>query len=186
MRTRRRPGAICPVKNLDFIVLGRLRLTPARGCQGPAVSRRPGRQAALRLGELVHRGRHRRPDELDCASSARLLRPVRLPLSPRSRRWSVPADTPDLWTLREQRYLLRAVPLEEYRRKMRSAARNGVRCGCRRGLSGLARPFRYFSHELPMEVERAMARSRLAISSRAFACPCGGPAKPASSCAGGR
>lgn len=65
----------------------------------------------------------------------------------------VPADTPDLWTFREQRYLLRAAPLEEYRRKMKVRSQKwGTVSLPNADFQTLARPFRYYSHELPMEV----------------------------------
>jgi len=59
----------------------------------------------------------------------------------------IPAETADVWVWREHRYLLRAVPLPEYRRHMRVRS---PRWGTV-GLPGqvfrdLARPFRYFSH----------------------------------------
>ena len=65
----------------------------------------------------------------------------------------LPADTPDLWHWQGARYLVRAVTVAEYSRhmKVRSPRWGTV------GLPGavfrdLARPFRYFSHEMPMEV----------------------------------
>lgn len=68
----------------------------------------------------------------------------------------LPDDTPDVWHFRDAMYLLRAVPLEDYRAhmKVRSPKWGTV------GLPGtvyrrLARPFRYYSHELPSAHQEA-------------------------------
>lgn len=65
----------------------------------------------------------------------------------------VPEDTPDLWTFRGERFLLRAVALEEYRRhmKVRSPRWGTVSLPSAR-FKELARPFQFYSHALPMEV----------------------------------
>ena len=58
------------------------------------------------------------------------------------------AATPDLWTWRDERYLLRAVTMAAYRRhqKVRSP-KWGTVCLPGAVFRELARPFRYFSHE---------------------------------------
>jgi hypothetical protein len=61
---------------------------------------------------------------------------------------SVPADTPDLWSWCDRRYLLRAVTLDEYRRHMRvRSPKWGTVCLPGKTFRALARPFRYYSHE---------------------------------------
>lgn len=65
----------------------------------------------------------------------------------------IPEETPDVWAWRQERYLLRAVPLEEYRRRMKvRSPKWGTVCLPNAAFRELARPFRYFSHDLPMEV----------------------------------
>ncbi|MFO0967795.1 MAG: HYExAFE family protein [Gemmataceae bacterium] len=64
----------------------------------------------------------------------------------------IPADTPDLWTFRDARYLLRAVALEEYRRHMRvRSPKWGTVSLPGAKFKELARPFRFYSHTLPLE-----------------------------------
>src|SRR5687768_13303739 len=67
---------------------------------------------------------------------------------------TLPEDTPDLWTWRDERYLLRAVTMEDYRRhkKVRSP-KWGTVCLPGTVFRELARPFRYYSHEyIPQEI----------------------------------
>lgn len=61
-------------------------------------------------------------------------------------------DTLDLWHWREQRYLLRAVPLADYRRSMRvRSPRWGTVALASAAFRKLARPFRYYTHEFVPE-----------------------------------
>lgn len=64
----------------------------------------------------------------------------------------IPDDTPDLFTWRDDRYLIRAVAIEEYRRHMcvRSPKWNTVGLPQKK-FQQLARPFRYFTHEIVPE-----------------------------------
>ncbi len=64
----------------------------------------------------------------------------------------IPDDTPDLWRWRDERYLVRAVALEEYRRhmKVRSPKWGTVSLPNAR-FKELARPFHFYSHTLPLE-----------------------------------
>lgn len=57
------------------------------------------------------------------------------------------AETPDLWSWRGQRYLLRAVSLEQYRRHMKvRSPKWGTVFVPKAVFHDLARPFRYWSH----------------------------------------
>ncbi len=61
---------------------------------------------------------------------------------------TLPADTLDLWTWRETRYLLRAVTVEAYRRHMKvRSPKWGTVCLTGAIFRELARPFRFYSHE---------------------------------------
>jgi hypothetical protein len=63
-------------------------------------------------------------------------------------------EPPDLWTWQRTRYLLRAVPVAEYRQEMRvRSPRWGTVCLPGKVFRNLARPFRYFSHELVTTTE---------------------------------
>jgi hypothetical protein len=65
---------------------------------------------------------------------------------------TLPADTPDLWAWRDQRYLLRAVTVEAYRRHMKvRSPKWGTVCLPGTAFRELARPFRFFSHEYGMD-----------------------------------
>lgn len=65
----------------------------------------------------------------------------------------IPADTPDLFNWRDERYLLRAVALEEYRRHMKvRSPKWGTVCLPNAKFRELARPFSFFSHALPLEL----------------------------------
>jgi hypothetical protein len=62
---------------------------------------------------------------------------------------SVPADSQDLWPWRGNHYLLRAVAVEEYLENMRVRSPKWGTVGVPSGVfRALARPFRYFTHEL--------------------------------------
>ena len=59
-------------------------------------------------------------------------------------------DTDDLWTWRGRRYLLRAVPVDAYRRHLRVRSPKWGTVGLpNEAYRKLARPFRYYSHECP-------------------------------------
>jgi hypothetical protein len=59
----------------------------------------------------------------------------------------LPEDTDDLWTWRGRRYLLRAVPVAEYRRHMRvRSPRWGTVHLPRAAFRGLVQPFHHFTH----------------------------------------
>jgi hypothetical protein len=60
----------------------------------------------------------------------------------------LPSDTPDLWRGKESTYLVRAVPLEDYRKNMRVRSPKWATVDLpAEAFRSLARPFRYFSHE---------------------------------------
>ena len=61
---------------------------------------------------------------------------------------SLPDETLDLWIWRSQRYLLRAVTVEAYRRHMKiRSPKWGTVCLAGSVFRELARPFRFFTHE---------------------------------------
>jgi hypothetical protein len=61
---------------------------------------------------------------------------------------ALPEETLDLWRWRDARFVLRAVPLAEYRRHMKvRSPRWGTVALPHRVFRELARPFRYYSHE---------------------------------------
>lgn len=64
----------------------------------------------------------------------------------------LPADTPDLFAFRDRLYLVRAVTLDDYRRhwRVRSPKWGTVHLPGA-AFRSLARPFRYYSHELILE-----------------------------------
>jgi hypothetical protein len=63
---------------------------------------------------------------------------------------SIALETADLWTWRGKRYLLRAVPVTDYRRHMRvRSPRWGTVDIPGAVFRELVRPFHFFSHELP-------------------------------------
>lgn len=64
----------------------------------------------------------------------------------------LPADTPDVWRYKDETYLLRAVPLAEYRQNMRvRSPKWGTVHLSKEIFEKIVRPFRYFSHECPTE-----------------------------------
>jgi len=147
--TRRACLGDTPVKNLDFIVLGatgaRL-LVDVKGRQfpgGPDHKPRYVWETWSTQEDIDGLGNWVRlfgPDYLALFVFMYDIRPT----------VALPDGTPDVWQFRDATYLLRAVPLEDYRRHMtvRSPKWGTV------GLSGaafrrLCRPFRYYSHELP-------------------------------------
>ena len=169
-----------PVKNLDFIVLGasgaRL-LVDVKGRQFPSGPKGKER--------YVWENWSTQDDIAGLESWLRLFGPGYLALFVFLYRLQptivIPPDTPDVWMWRDHRYLLRAVPLEEYRRHMRvrSPKWGTVTLPCAT-FKSLARPFRYFSHDLPTEVNAAHGPDQdwdLAESLRftAQALPGGGP-----------
>lgn len=59
----------------------------------------------------------------------------------------LPDDTPDLWVWRGKQYLLRAVPVDDYRRHMRvRSPKWGTVALCRGDFQALVRPFWEFTH----------------------------------------
>ena len=147
--TRRACLGDTPVKNLDFIVLGQTGarlLVDVKGRQFP--------------GGPPDRPRHvweswsTQDDIAGLQSWTALFGPSYLALFVFLYRIGptiiLPDDTPDVWRFLDATYLLRAVPLADYRRhmKVRSPKWGTV------GLPGarfreLARPFRFYSHECP-------------------------------------
>jgi hypothetical protein len=67
---------------------------------------------------------------------------------------AIPGDTLDLWSFRERQYVLRAVTLEDYllHQKVRSPKWGTVSLS-NADYRSLARPFRYFTHELALPEE---------------------------------
>jgi hypothetical protein len=60
-------------------------------------------------------------------------------------------DTPDMWRLKDETYLFRAVTLDDYRRNMKVRSPKWGTVGLlKEAFEQVARPFRYFSHECPM------------------------------------
>jgi hypothetical protein len=145
--TRRALWGATPIKSLDFIVLGqsgtRL-LVDVKGRQfpgGPA-----GRE------RYVWENWSTQEDLCGMAQWIRLFGPGSVGLFVFLYRIgptvSLPHDTLDLWTWREQRYLLRAVTIESYRRHMKvRSPKWGTVCLAGSVFRELARPFRFFTHE---------------------------------------
>jgi hypothetical protein len=151
--TRRACLGDTPVKNLDFIVLGQTGarlLVDVKGRQFPGgPPERP---------RYVWESWSTQEDIDGLGNWTTLFGPNYLALFVFLYRIQptviLPADTPDVWRFRDETYLLRAVPLADYRRhmKVRSPKWGTV------GLPGakfkeLARPFRYYSHECPSAPE---------------------------------
>lgn len=139
------------VKNLDFIVLGacgsRL-LVDVKGRQFPGGAKGKER--------YVWENWSTQDDIAGLDSWLRLFGPGYLALFVFLYRLQpsveIPPDTVDLWSWREERYLLRAVPLEMYRRHMRvRSPKWGTVCLPNGRFRELARPFHYFSHQMPIE-----------------------------------
>jgi hypothetical protein len=149
--TRRSLWGTTSVKNLDFIVLGpsgvRL-LVDVKGRQfpgGPAGKER-----------YVWENWSTQDDVAGLANWLRLFGPGSLGLLVFLYRIgptvALPENTLDLWTWREQRYLLRAVTVETYRRHMRvRSPKWGTVSVPGAVFRELARPFRFFSHEYGVE-----------------------------------
>jgi hypothetical protein len=150
--TRRALWGTLSVKNLDFIVLGRSGtqlLVDIKGRQfpgGPAGKER-----------YVWENWSTQEDLNGMASWSRLFGPHALGLFVFSYRIgptvTLAEDTVDLWTWRDQRYLLRAVTVEAYRRHMKMRSPKwGTVCLAGAVFRQLARPFRFFSHEYGSEL----------------------------------
>src|SRR4051812_27360499 len=66
----------------------------------------------------------------------------------------VPVDSIDLWTFREQQYLLRGVTLDDYVTHMKTRSPKWGTVNLPSTIyRTIARPFRYFTHELPKPEE---------------------------------
>ena len=71
---------------------------------------------------------------------------------------SLPADSLDLWTWRDQTYLLRAVAVEDYVAHMKvRSPKWGTVALPNASFQQLARPFRWFTHEMTAPQEEAVA-----------------------------
>src|SRR5437660_8340612 len=63
-------------------------------------------------------------------------------------------DTPDVWRIKDEVYLFRAVTLDDYRKNMRVRSPKWQTVGLPKGkFEEIARPFRFFSHESPAQPE---------------------------------
>jgi hypothetical protein len=70
-------------------------------------------------------------------------------------------DPADLWEFRDEKYLLRAVALDEYRRHVRvRSPKWGTVDVPAAAFRSLARPFRYYTHEGPSKTEEAAVDGR--------------------------
>lgn len=151
--TRRACLGDTPVKNLDFIVLGvtgaRL-LIDVKGRQFPGgPDDRPryvweSWSTQEDIDGLSNWVRLFGPDYLALFVFLYNIRPT----------VALPDDTADVWSFRDEKYLVRAIPLDDYRQHMRVRSPKWGTVG----ISGadfrrLVRPFRYFSHELPAAQE---------------------------------
>jgi hypothetical protein len=68
----------------------------------------------------------------------------------------LPADIDDLWTWRGRRYLLRAVPVDEYRAQMRVRSPRWKTVSLsRKSFENLAHPFHHFTHPVPPVAEES-------------------------------
>src|SRR5438309_6012951 len=151
--TRRALWGETSVKNLDFIVLGRSGtrlLVDVKGRQFPG-----GPQGRERY---VWENWSTQEDLSGMASWLRLFGPGSVGLFVFLYRIgptvTLPADTLDLWTWRENRYLLRAVTVEAYRMHMKvRSPKWGTVCLPGAVFRALARPFRFFSHEYGVEAD---------------------------------
>src|SRR5207247_1579255 len=71
---------------------------------------------------------------------------------------SLPADSSDLWTWRDRQYLLRAVAVEDYLAHMKvRSPKWGTVALPSAAFQQLARPFRWFTHEMTIPPEEALA-----------------------------
>jgi hypothetical protein len=147
--TRRSVLGDTPVKNLDFIVLGlsgaRL-LVDVKGRQFPG-----GSSDRLRytwenwstqedIDGLSQWSALFGPDYLALFVFMYRIRPM----------VTLDGDPPDLWPHRGETYLLRAVPLADYRQHLRVRSPKWRTVGLpNAAFRDLARPFRYYTHECP-------------------------------------
>jgi hypothetical protein len=153
--TRRACLGDTPVKNLDFIVLGingaRL-LVDVKGRQfpgGPAARPRYTWESWSTQEDIDGLGSWTRLFGADYLALFvflyRLLPTVALD-----------GDPPDLWQFRDERYLLRAITLDEYVQHMRvRSPKWGTVDLPGAQFRALARPFRYYTHECPSLTEEA-------------------------------
>jgi hypothetical protein len=154
--TRRSVLGDTPVKNLDFIVLGlsgaRL-LVDVKGRQFP--------------GGPAERPRYTwenwsTQDDIDGLSQwSALFGPDYLALFVFMYRIlptiTLQDEPPDLWRHRDETYLLRAVPLVDYRRHLRVRSPKWRTVGLPTArFRELARPFRYYTHECPSATGEAL------------------------------
>jgi hypothetical protein len=147
--TRRACLGDTPVKNLDFIVLGvtgaRL-LVDVKGRQfpgGPAERPRYTWESWSTQEDIDGLGSWTRLFGTDYLAlfvfMYRILPTVTLT-----------SDTADVWEFRDERYLLRAVTLDDYAQHMRVRSPKWGTVGLPGAVyRNLARPFRYFTHECP-------------------------------------
>jgi len=145
--SRRALWGTTPVKNLDFIVLshsGTRLLVDVKGRQFPGGP--VGRERYVWENWSTH-------DDLAGMSSwSRLFGPGSLGLFVFLYRIGptvkLAEDTLDLWSWRGERYLLRAVTVDAYRRHMKvRSPKWGTVCLPGAAFQQLARPFRFYSHE---------------------------------------
>jgi hypothetical protein len=154
--TRRACLGDTPVKNLDFIVLGasgaRL-LVDVKGRQFP--------------GGPPERPRYTweswsTQEDIDGLGNwSRLFGPGYLALFVFMYRImptvELEGETPDIFEFRGERYLLRAVTLEDYRRKMRVRSPKWGTVDLPGAMfRNLARPFRFYTHECPSTSQEAL------------------------------
>lgn len=145
--TRRAIWGATPIKSLDFIVLGQAGTRLLVDVKG---RRFPG--GPLGRERYVWENWSTQEDLAGMAQWTRLFGPGSVGLFVFLYRIgagvSLPQDTLDLWTWREERYLLRAVTIESYRRHMRvRSPKWGTVCLAGADFRALARPFRFFTDE---------------------------------------
>jgi len=137
-----------PIKNLDFIVLGACGthlLVDVKGRRFPGGP--PGKE------RFVWENWSTQEDIEGLSSWSQLFGPGYLAvfafiykLGPNV---TLQNETTDLWVWQEERYLLRAVPVADYRRAMRVRSPKWGTVGVPSAIfRTLARPFRYYTHEI--------------------------------------
>lgn len=147
--TRRSVLGDTPVKNLDFIVLGlsgaRL-LVDVKGRQFPGGSADKPRytwecwSTQEDIDGLTQWSALFGPDYLALFVFMYRVRPT----------VTLDGDPPDLWEHRGENYLLRAVPLADYRKHLRVRSPKWGTVGLpTAAFRDLARPFRYYTHDCP-------------------------------------
>ncbi len=173
--TRRACLGDTPVKNLDFIVLGitgaRL-LIDVKGRQfpgGPADKPRYTWESWSTQEDVDGLGSWTRlfgPDYLALFVFMYRIQPT----------VTLASDTADLWHFRDERYLLRAVTLDDYSRHMRVRSPKWGTVDLPGAVyKSLARPFRYYTHECPSATGEApldgpdQARYLAEVAAMAFA-----------------